>query len=232
MTVKTAHLTAASFAFLRGLAANNGKPWFEAHRANYEQDVKAPIAALITDVAAALTADGLPLEGEAKRSAFRINRDTRFSKDKSPYKTAVAAVWYRQGSDKDGDGVLYFHLGARGCFAAAAFYNPEPEALDAIRERIRVHPDRWQATLAALTAAGLDLEMHDSLTRMPKGFEDMKGSPVADGLRLRSFVVRIGLAESVVTGPALVPAIIGVARAALPILQFGWAAIDEATAGR
>lgn len=232
MTAKPAHLTAASFAFLRGLAANNEKAWFEAHRVDYEQHVKAPLAALILDVTAAMTASGLPLEGEAKRSVFRINRDTRFSKDKSPYKTSAAAVWYRQGSGKDGAGVLYFHLGARGCFVAAAFYDPEPEALDAIRERIRVYPDRWQATVNALASAGIGIETHDSLTRMPKGFEDMKGSPVADGLRLRSFIARVGLAESVVTGPSLVPAIIGVARAALPILQFGWAAIDEASAGR
>ena len=64
-------LSEASFKFLRGLAANNEKPWFEAHRAEYEQHVKLPMAALVLEVAAALAASGLPLEGEAKRSTFR-----------------------------------------------------------------------------------------------------------------------------------------------------------------
>jgi len=221
-------LSPASFAFLRGLAANNDKAWFEAHRADYEQHLKVPMATLVLDVAAALAASGLPLEGEAKRSTFRINRDVRFAKDKSPYKTSVGAVWYRQGSGKDGAGVLYFHLGARGCFVAAAFYNPEPEALDAIRERIRVHPDRWLAVTAALDGNGVELETGDSLSRMPKGYEDLKGAPVADALRLRSFVARRPLLEATVTGKKLVPAIIDLAAATLPLLEFGWAAIDEA----
>ena len=221
-------LSPASFAFLRGLAANNEKPWFEAHRADYERHVKLPMAALVPGVSAALAKAGLPLEGEAKRSTFRIHRDVRFSNDKSPYKSSVGAVWYRQGSGKDGAGVLYFHLGARGCFVAAAFYTPASEILDAIRERIRVHPDRWLAMVDTLRAGGGTLETGDSLTRMPKGFEDLKGSPVADGLRLKSFIVRHGLDDAVVAGPGLVPAIIQVARLALPLLEFGWAAVDEA----
>ena len=220
-------MSPASFAFLRGLAAHNDKAWFEAHRADYEQHVKVPMAALVLDVAAALAASGLPLEGEAKRSTFRIHRDVRFARDKSPYKTSVGAVWYRQGSGKDGAGVLYCHVGARGCFVAAAFYNPEPEALDAIRERIRVHPDRWLAVTAALDDNGIELETGDSLSRMPKGYEDLKGAPVAEALRLRSFIARRVLSDRVVTSENLVPAIIDLATAALPLLEFGWAAIDD-----
>ncbi len=221
-------LSPGAFAFLRGLEANNEKAWFEANRAAYERDVKAPLAALVLDVGGALAAAGLPLEGEAKRSTFRIHRDVRFSKDKSPYKTSLGTVWYRQGSGKDGAGVLYFHLGAHGCFVGVAFYQPEAEALDAIRERIRVHPDRWMATIDALTAAGVGVEQGDSLTRMPKGYEDLKGSPVAPSLRLRSYIVRRVLDDATVTGPGLVPAIVDLAQAGLPLLEFGWAAIDEA----
>ena len=221
-------LTPAAFAFLRELEVNNEKAWFEAHRADYERDVKKPMAALVLDVTTALAARQLPLEGDAKRSTFRIHRDVRFSKNKSPYKTALGSVWYRQGSGKDGAGVLYFHLGARGCFVGVAFYQPEAEALDAIRERIRVHPGRWMATIDALASAGVGVELGDSLTRMPKGYEDMKESPLASSLRLRSYVVRRILSDALVTGPGLVPAIVDLAEAALPLLRFGWAAIDEA----
>ncbi len=220
--------TPAAFEFLRGLAADNTKSRFEAHRAQYERAVKLPVAALIAAVTTELTHRGLPLEGDPKRSSFRIHRDTRFSNDKSPYKTSVGAVWYRQGSGKDGAGVLYFHLAPEGCFAAVAFYRPEPEALDAIRERIRVHPERWLATQAELAENGLALE-GDVMTRMPRGYEDMKGSAVAPAIRLRSFLVRQALADDRVAGPGLVSAIADVAGAGLPLLQFGWAAVDEVT---
>ena len=217
----------AAYRFLIELGLNNSKPWFEANRAVYEKAVKQPIAALVTEVTAELARRGLPLEGDPKRSTFRIHRDTRFSGDKSPYKTSVGAVWYRQGSSKDGAGVLYFHFAAEGCFAAAAYYRPEPEVLDAIRERIRVHPGRFQAMQADLAAIGLKLDMADTLTRMPRGFEDFKDSPVASALRLRSFLMRRDLPLEATTGPGLVGAIVDLGEAALPLLQFGWAAVDE-----
>jgi len=183
---------------------------------------------LIVDVAAALAQCGLPLEGDPKRSGFRIHRDTRFSNDKRPYKTEIGSVWYRQGSGKDGAGVLYFHLAAEGCFAAAAFYRPEADVLGAIRERIRVHPDRFLAMQAGLRAKAVALDASDSLTRMPRGFEDLKDSPVAAALRLRSFLVRRDVPLEMTTGPELVGFIVDTAERTLPLLRFGWDAVDEA----
>jgi uncharacterized protein (TIGR02453 family) len=220
----------AALDFLRGLAANNEKAWFEANRATYESAVRDPVAALVTSVTTELTKRGVPLEGDPKRSTFRIHRDVRFSKDKSPYKTHVGSVWYRQGSGKNGAGVLYFHLDPAGCFAAAAFYHPEPEVLDSIRERIRVHPDRFLAMQAALEKAGLQLSQADTLSRIPKGFEDLKGSAVDPALRLRSFVVRRDFTPKQVHGQGLAAAIAAVAEDALPLLRFGWDAVDEVTA--
>ena len=179
-------------------------------------------------MSAELARRGLPLEGDPKRSGFRIHRDTRFSGDKSPYKTETGVVWYRQGSGKGGAGVLYFHLAPAGCFVAAAFYRPEPEVLDAIRERIRVHPDRFLAMRAALGTAGLALDTADTLTRMPRGFEDLKGSAVAEAVRLRSFLVRRDVPDAAMRGPGLIGDIANLAAAALPLLRFGWDAVDEA----
>ena len=218
--------TPAAFAFLRGLQADNTKAWFEAHRRDYEAAIKQPMATLIAAVTTELTRRSLPLEGDPKRSTFRIHRDTRFSNNKSPYKTSVGAVWYRQGSGKGGAGVLYFHLSPEGCFVAAAFYMPDPDVLDAIRERIRVHPDRWLATLEAMAPAGLRVE-GESLTRMPKGYEDLKGSELAAAIRMKSYIVRLALPDEVVMGPGLVDVIASLGAAALPLLQFGWAAVDE-----
>jgi len=217
----------AALHFLRGLAANNDKSWFEANRATYERAVKQPVAALVEAVTAELASRDLPLEGDPKRSTFRIHRDTRFSKDKSPYKTNVGTLWYRQGGKKPGGGVLYFHLAPDGCFAAAAFYQPEPETLDCIRERIRVHPERFLEVQAALAKAGLELSREDALSRMPKGFEDLRDSEVAPALRLRHFIARRELTSKQVHGAGLVLALVTMAEDAMPLLQFGWAAVDE-----
>ena len=214
--------------FLTDLAAHNEKPWFEANRTTYETAIKAPTAALIDAVAAALRARDLPLEGTPKRSPFRIHRDVRFSKDKSPYKTNVGTVWYRQGSGKDGAGILYFHLAPTGCFVAAAFYMPEPEVLSALRERIRVHPGKFHVMNKALLDRGLLLDNADTLTRMPKGFEDLAAKPEAPFIRLKSYIVRRPVTAATATSPALVAAITDLAADALPLLRFGWAAIDEA----
>ena len=213
--------------FLAELTKNNEKSWFEANRAAYESAVKSPTADLIEAVAAELRARDLPLEGARKRSAFRIHRDVRFSRDKRPFKTNVGSVWYRQGSGKDGAGVLYFHLAPTGCFAAAAFYMPDPDILGAIRERIRTRPNEFLATSAALRAHDLALDPSGSLSRMPRGFEDLASSPVANALKLKSFVVRRSISGPVVQSPAIVDAIVTLAAEALSLLRFGWAAVDE-----
>lgn len=224
-------IPAAAFDFFRGLAANNDKAWFEANRAAYDSAVREPVAALVAEVTTQLTALGVPLEGDPKRSMFRIHRDVRFSKDKRPYKTHAGVVWFRQGSSKNGAGILYFHLDLGGCFAAAAFYHPEPEVLDSIRERIRVHPDRFLEAEAALRRAKLPLSEDEVLSRMPKGFEDLKGSKVETALRLKSFIVRRKLTDKQVQGRTLPNLIAGLAQDALPLLRFGWDAVDEAAAG-
>ena len=219
---------ADALAFLAKLAANNEKPWFEANRDIFEQALKIPTAALVTAVADALRARDLPLEGSPKRSGFRIHRDVRFSKNKSPYKTNVGTVWYRQGSGKDGAGVLYFHLAPAGCFAAAAFYMPGPDELGAIRERIRFHPGKFLLMTKHLDDHGLHLDASDTLSRMPRGFEDLAASPVAPALKFKSYLVSRPIPHSLVQSPALVDAIALLAAEALPLLQFGWAAVDEA----
>ena len=103
--------------------------------------------------------------------------------------------------------------------------------LDSIRERIRVHPDRFEAVQNELREANLMLEDSDRLTRMPKGFEDLKGSAHDPALRLKSFIVRRRLTDKVVHGKALPAKIADFAGQALPLLRFGWDAVDEIARG-
>lgn len=218
----------AALAFLTELAAHNEKAWFEANRPTYEGEIKAPVADLVADVTTELSRRDLPLEGDPRRSGFRIHRDVRFSRDKSPYKTETGSVWYRQGSGKGGAGVLYFHLAPGGCFAAAGFYAPEPAVLAALREAMRDRPEAFVAMRDALAQDGLGLGGEDALKRMPRGYEDMRDSPVADALRCRSLVVHRPLGRTNIAAAGLVRTLGAFAEAAMPLLRFGWAAVDEA----
>jgi uncharacterized protein (TIGR02453 family) len=222
----------AAFAFLRELASNQTKAWFEAHKPVYERELKQPLGRLVDALAGEFDRTGIPLTGDAKRSLFRINRDVRFSKDKSPYKTHAGLVWFRPGSGKDGAGILYLHVADEGCFAAAAFYLPEKDVLESIREGIRVRPEQFLAMKADLDAAGLELELSGGLTRMPRGFEDLADAPIAPFLKLRSFIIRQPLTKQQMEDPALIGTLAAFASAALPLLHFGWRAVDEVSGVR
>lgn len=213
--------------FFRDLAARQDRTWFQDNKSVYEREVLAPMDALLRALSAEFETRGIPLTGDLKRSLFRIHRDTRFAKDKSPYKTHAGAVMFRQGAGKMSPGILYLHIDPLGCFTAAGFYRPEPEALDALREGIRVRPAEWQKLRTALGKARLALSDGDPVSRMPRGFEDMADSELAEDLRRRSFIVRRALSVREVSSAALAGRVIAFAETVLPLLRFGWRAIDE-----
>jgi len=210
----------AALTFFRDLAANQTKTWFEANRAAYETEVKLPLAALIGEVAGRLAAKGLVFSGDAKRAMFRLNRDVRFSHDKSPYKTHAGAAMTRDGV-KTSPGVLYLHIDPEGCFVAAGFYHPEPEALGRMRQALVAKPDRWRDVIKALKKHGLELDREDALARAPKGYDPVPAA-VAEDIKLKSWVVSSKLAEERVFSPGLVGDVVDFALAAAPLLEFGW----------
>ena len=211
--------------FLRGLGEHQTKVWFDAHRATYEEHLKAPLGQLVEHLAAAFAKKKVPLTGTAAGSTFRMNRDVRFSKDKSPYKTNVSAVLSRTGA-KQADGILYVHVDPAGSFLAAGFYQPEPPSLFALRSAVRDDPTGFRKVIAALAKKNLALDPEGSLKRLPKGFEDVAGEDVQAAVRLKSFVVSRPVPADVVASPGLADAAGALAADALPLLKFGWAAID------
>ena len=214
----------AAFVFLKGLAANNDRVWFTANKAVYEKSVLAPFHLLLADVVSALSDKGIPLAGEPKKAIFRIYRDVRFSKEKLPYKTHAGAVLTRDGI-KGGSGILYIHIDPDGCFLAAGFHAPDPEQLGAIREAIYIDPPRFQTLRAGLAEAGLTLDTSETLSRMPRDYQDAADWPVADALRLKRFVVRRALSPETVAGPGLIAKAVTFAAEAEPLLRFGWQAL-------
>lgn len=217
--------------FLRAVAFYQDRAWFAANRALYESALRAPFVALVTDLAAELARRGLPLTGDPAKALFRLHRDVRFSKDKSPFKTATGCVLTRDGT-KASPGLLYVHLDPAGCFLAAGFWKPAPPQLEAMRRHALAAPRAWVAMRERLAEAGLALDPSHAMKRLPRGFEDAAGSPAAEALRYRNLILRRPLAESDMASPELVARAADFAAEAMPLLDWGWTALAKASKGR
>jgi uncharacterized protein (TIGR02453 family) len=216
----------AAFAFFRGLRDNNDPDWFKPRKAVYETEVLAPFRALIAAVTAALAEAGIPLAGDPARSIFRIYRDVRFSPDKRLYKTHAGAVLTRSGEKRD-PGLLYLHLEPGASMMAAGFWHPEPPLLTRLRRAIVSDPDRFVAIAATLDAAGYPISTDEALTRLPRGFEAAKGTPVEDYVCWKSFTADAALRNRDMQSPALVDLIVDFARTVWPLLEWGWEAAED-----
>jgi uncharacterized protein (TIGR02453 family) len=213
--------------FFKGLAFHQTRDWFEANRAIYESDVKAPFGDLIEELAAAFAKAGIPLRGDRKASLFRLNRDVRFSKDKSLYKTHAGAVMTRSGA-KDDNGLLYIHIAPEGCFSASGFYHCEPKDLLRYRQSIARAPKDWKRLAAGLKKKGLEMSDEESLQRLPRGFEAVDDPEIAVAVKQKSYICRRPIDAARIGSSGLVKDLLVFARDAAPLLEWGWAAaIDE-----
>ena len=222
--------------FFKALGFHQNREWFQENRALYEEQVKGPTLALVEDLTELFEKAGIPLRG-SRSTLFRINRDVRFARDKRPYQTHAGAVLTPTG-DKKGQGLLYFHIAPagmkdwegspEGSFLAAGFHQPEPDDLNTIRTTIRRDPEAFQALEASLAKAKLALGTEGRLARMPRGFEDMKGTPVEGAIRMKSFVVDEPIDEKLITSPKLADRILKFAQRARPLLDYGWKTLGTA----
>ena len=114
-----------------------------------------------------------------------MNRDVRFSKDKSPYKTHAGAVMTRSGSKKD-NGLLYIHIDPTGLLRRRRVLHAGGAGARRVRKAIIAHPNKAKALLARLEKTGLELGAFSQLTRIPRGFEDLKGGPLDGMIRMKS----------------------------------------------
>ena len=166
-----AYFDDAALRFLCGLKRNNRREWFEVRRAVYEEKLRAPMLALIERLTEGM-ADYAPAHMRpAGKCMFRIYRDTRFSSDKSPYKTHLGSWWARSGLEKTSGGGYYMHIGANELVIAAGVYMPEKNQLLAIRRRLLEHHLEWKKLIEDKKLLRV-FNVHDpmALTRPPKGF--------------------------------------------------------------
>lgn len=188
--------TPATLTFLRGLARNNRKPWFEAHRADYEGAVVAPMRALIEEMDVRFARFAPEIIGDPKRSMFRIYRDIRFSKDKSPYKTHAACWFYHRdgthavGREATGGGAgFYLHLAPGSGFTGGGMWMPPREALHNLRDAIAEDPRPFERMVKdrRVTRRFGGLSEEEMLTRVPRGYAP--DHPAARWLRFQSFTL-------------------------------------------
>jgi uncharacterized protein (TIGR02453 family) len=216
--------TPAALKFLRGLAKNNNKQWFEEHRAEYESELREPMRDLIGEMDAKLTSFAPEIGGDPKRSMFRINRDIRFSKDKSPYKTH-AACWFHHrratshvGTDADaGSAGFYFHLEPGRSMVGAGLWMPPRPQLNKLRDAIADDPDGFEGVVRGLKKFG-GLDGEAMLTRMPRGFSE--DHPAAKWLRYQSFTSGRLLEDAHVTSQKLPALLARDFESMLPLVRF------------
>ena len=225
--------TADGFTFLRELRRlqemgdfDGAREYYAQNKSLYEGEIKIPLGIFVEELSALLQAEGLPLKGSHSSSLFRINRDIRFSSDKSPYKTHAGAVLSPTGSKKE-QGVLYIHIDPGGCLMAAGFYRPEPDQLGKLREHVRDNPKKYRKMIEELASHGLSLDTEDTLKRLPRGFEGVTPPDLAAAVKLKGYTVSRDLKIGNVLNAGLVKRLEDFAHDVMPLLEFGWEALRK-----
>lgn len=207
--------------FLSGLKKNNNKPWFDAHRAQYEAariDFQNFIQLVIDHLGRTDTA----IAGQHARDClFRLNRDIRFSNDKTPYKKAFGAS-IKWGGRKSIYAGYYFHLEPGASFIGGGLWMPEAPALKAVRQEIDYNWDEFQSLLSAKAFKTNFNDLYKggdvSLVKMPKGYT--VDHPAIDYLKLKSFIAETHIPDAVLTTAALHKKTVAAFEALYPFLQF------------
>ena len=216
-----AHFTPKLFEFLLDLRANNDRDWFQANKSRYEQHVKEPLLQFIEDFRPLLHSISEHFVADTRvngGSMFRIYRDMRFSRDKSPYKTQAAAQFRHEvGKSAHAPG-FYLHLAPDEVFAGVGLWQPDSVTLGRIRGRIAAHPRAWERTsrdpafLDAFELTG------SSLKRPPKGFD--ADHPLIEDLKRKDHIAACVFDEPEATSPGFLDDFADACRMASPYMKF------------
>jgi uncharacterized protein (TIGR02453 family) len=215
-------LQPASLKFLRSLKKNNSKTWFDANRKSYDA-AKEDFANFIQELIDRHAKSDPTIKDLSARSClFRINRDIRFSKDKSPYKSNFGASINRGGRKSMNTAGYYFHLEPGKSFAGGGIYMPAPEELRKLRQEIDYNLDGFTKIVKSKkfksVYGDLDHSAELTLSRVPKGYDP--GNPAADYLKLKSYIAMIPLSDADLTSKDLVKKTIGAFGALQPLVEF------------
>ena len=205
--------------FLRLLNLNNRREWFEERKETYLKEVKAPMEEFILAVATAFRRFAPEIVANLRVSTYRIYRDTRFSKDKSPYKSHVAAIFPHKGLPKHEGAALYVHVAPNEVFAGGGLYMPNRSGLQAVREYLARHPQEFRSKISSRQFRSLFGKISgEQLSRVPRGFPP--DHPVADLLRYKQILASRHFDPHLVTSSDFYPKVIQTFKALLPMIRF------------
>jgi len=218
----TRYFTDATFRFLEDLAEHNEREWFKANQDRYEAHVREPALAFIEDFGAPLMKISPHLVADPRKvggSLFRIQRDTRFGKDKTPYKTHTG-IQFRHVASKDVHAPgLYLHVDPAGCYAGTGLWRPETADARAIRQAIAEDAAGWKR--AAYGKRFTDTFDHgdpERLVRVPPGFDPEH--PFADDIRRKDFTAGARISRKQLTSPTFLADYTAMCRTASPFMRF------------
>lgn len=213
-------IQSATLHFLKTLQNNNNKPWFDEHRMLYEaakENIQDLTGKLIPAIAEFDDAIG---SLQIKDCTFRINRDVRFSKNKIPYKTNMAAYFSRGGKKANVAG-YYFNCEPGKSYAAGGFYSPMPIELGKIRQEIDYNFDEWEKMLQSKEFKKYfpdGIDGIESLIRPPKGYTE--DNPAIKYLKMKHFIVSKPLTDTELQSKTMVKEIAKVFETMKPLVDF------------
>ena len=208
-----------AISFLRGLERNNKRDWFQPRKHIYEEHVRQPLEQLVNAINSEFAEFSPRHVTPVKKAIFRIYRDTRFSNDKRPYKTHVAATFYLQNLCKAAGPCFYFHFTPKELLIFAGVWMPEREELLTIRNLLAERHAELRQLLRGSTLRKLMGELKgERLSRVPKGFD--KDHPAEDLIRGKQWYLESTLDGTVITSPRMTSEIVARFRAAAPFIEF------------
>jgi uncharacterized protein (TIGR02453 family) len=198
--------------FLKGLEKNNTREWFQPRKETFETKLKEPMLAFVESINAELLKFAPEHITEPKKAVYRIYRDTRFSKDKTPYKTHLGAIFPRRGLGKDAAAGFYFHVSSKEVGVACGAYAPGPEQLLKIRRFIADNHKLFRREIK-----GMGSLQGSTLTRVPKGFD--AEHPAAELIKMKQWYWWVELDPALATSPKLKGEIAKRFRAMAPMVE-------------
>ena len=219
MTARVSCFSPEALAFLRALKRHNRREWFKPRKEQYDALLRAPMIALIERLAHDFQRFAPDLVASPKASLYRIYRDTRFSENKTPYKTHVAAVFPPRGLPKHQGAGLYFHVSPTEVWVGGGMYAPDTSQLQAVREHIATNVKRLRSIVEApafrRTVGRLEGEQ---LQRVPRGFP--KDHEAATFLRYRQFLAGLEFPPPFAASPRFYAAVLKIFRRVAPLIRF------------
>ncbi|MGA2881180.1 MAG: DUF2461 domain-containing protein [Bryobacteraceae bacterium] len=205
--------------FFRSLKRNNRREWFQPRKHLFEQHVKAPMLDLVGAINAELAKFAPEYVTEPKSAIFRIYRDTRFSLDKTPYKTHIAASFSRRGSERLGTGGFYFSVSHEVIEIAAGIWHPDRDVTLLVRNHIAETHQELSRILAGTKLRKVAGELQGSaLSRAPKGFDP--AHPAVEFIKRKDWILDVTLDANLATTPELHTAIVERFRVMAPLLGY------------